>query len=261
MAKKAFIVAIDAYPSPYTLKSCINDSADLQTTLLGKGFTVTTLKNSAAKKAPILAGLSSLVAGAVAGDSIVFAFFGHGSYVAGPEPDGRTECLCPYDVFSSGKLIRDDELAAILAGIRPGVACDVILGSCYSGTGTRGQVVLGPPPIDSPWMEYYIPGPLRERAAKKEEIKAVVPVAGMNHVLWASCQDNQTAREVLSGGKYRGLFPLYLCWAFRNYPTFTRAQIDGVVGPLVSGVVPTQTPQTEGPAADLAALPFVKGSA
>ena len=257
MAKKAFIVAIDAYPSPYTLRSCLNDLADLQTTLQSKGFTVTSIKNSMAKKASILAGLSSLVAGAVSGDSIVFAFFGHGSYVAGPEPDGRTECICPYDVFS-GRLIRDDELAAILAGIRPGVACDVILGSCYSGTGTRAisESIEENPIIGDYRQPYFMP----VSTAEPPEMKAVVPVPAMNHVLWAACRDNQTAYEVLSGGKYRGLFPLYLCWALRNFPTYTRAQVDAVVSSYVSGVIASQVPQTEGQAADLAALPFRKGS-
>lgn len=254
MSKKALIVAIDNYPSPYTLKSTVNDLNDLSGVLTSKGFTITTLKNSQATKTAILSKLGILVLGARSGDSIVFAFFGHGSWITGNEPDGRTECICPVNVMS-GYVITDNELAAKLALKRTGVNCDVILGNCYSGTGTRSLE------SDEDYKKpLCIPGPIEIKKTKKDTsstgTKTSVIVPTMNHVLWAACKDNQTSYEVLSGGTYRGLFPLYLCWALRNYPAYTRGQIDSEVTPLVTSIVPTQEPQTEGPLTELSEIPF-----
>ena len=114
--KKSLIIGIDKYPSPYTTKNNINDLLDLQNTLLAKGFSISVLTDYQATRSNILAALQNIVSNATSSDNLVIAFFGHGSYVAGNEPDGRTECICPVDVMS-GNLITDDELAAILAGL------------------------------------------------------------------------------------------------------------------------------------------------
>jgi metacaspase-1 len=254
MSKKALIVAINAYPRPeYVLRSALNDLNDLTTTLIAKGFSITKLTDSAATKSAILSKLNMLITGAVSGDSIVFAFFGHGSWITGNEPDGRTECICPVNVFS-GYVITDNEIASKLALKKSGVTCDVILGNCYSGTGTRS-----PSGSNEYKKEFCIPGPIEVKKIKKmdqEIIKSTVPVSTLNHVLWAACKDNQLSYEVLSEGKYRGLFPLYLCWALRNYPAYSRSQIDLVVAPLVTAIVPTQEIQTEGTQEELDQLPF-----
>lgn len=257
MSKKALIVAIDEYPDPYTLKSCINDLNDLSNTLTPKGFTITTITNSQATKTNIINALSNLISTSVSGDSIVFAFFGHGSYIlGGNEPDGRIECICPVNVLS-GYVITDDELALILNGLPSNVSCDVILGSCYSGTGTR-SAVIEKEKKHSYKFPYYIPGPIALKGKTKESsiVKSSVPVTAMNHVLWAACKDSQTSWEVISGGKYRGLHTLYLCWALRNYPAYTRNQIDARITPLVTAVISTQEPQLEGNITELNQLPF-----
>lgn len=259
MSKKALIVAIDAYPSPYTLRSCINDLNDLSNTLTSKGFTISTVTNSKATKTNIINALSNLVNTSVSGDSIVFAFFGHGSYIlGGNEPDGRIECICPVNVLS-GYVITDDELATILNGLPSNVTCDVILGSCYSGTGTRSTSNEKEKSKKQSYkFPYYIPGPIAIKGKTKESsiVKSSVPVTRMNHVLWAACKDNQTSWEVISGGKYRGLHTLYLCWALRNYPTYTRNQINAKITLLVMAVVSTQEPQLEGIVTELNQLPF-----
>jgi len=255
MTKKALIVGINSYPTPYQLHAAYNDRDDLVTTLTQRGFTsISSVMDTAATRSNILTRLTSLVTNAVSGDSIVFAFFGHGTYISGSEPDGRTECICPVDVFTKGP-ITDDQLAVILAKKKSGVTCDVLLGCCYSGTGTRAVTAI--PEVSPIISSQSIPGPIKISDKKVKDVsKAVVPVSGMNHVLWASCKDNQTSWEVLSGGIPRGLYPLYLCWAWRTYPTNTRSQIDDVVSPLVTAVVSTQEPQLEGTTLELSEVPF-----
>lgn len=248
--RKAFAAAIAAgYPDPYKRNAPINDLADLVATLGPKGFAISSLTEAAATRSAILAGLQALVSGASPGDSLVFAFFGHGSYVAGPEPDGRTECICPVDVFSAGP-ITDDQIAAILAGLPAGVSCDVLLDCCYSGTGTREVSDL---PKEHKWKSlrpFGIPGPLKAAASRSS-----VPVSGMNHVLWAACKANQLAYEGVSGGKWRSIYSAYILYAWRNYPTYSRSQADAWAYPRVKAVS-GQECQLEGDPGELAQVVF-----
>lgn len=246
--KKALIIAIDAYPAPYTTRNNINDLLDLQNTLLAKGFSISILTDYQATRSNILGALQNTVSNATSSDNLVIAFFGHGSYIVGNEPDGRTECICPVDVMS-GNLITDDELAAVLAGL-PSCSCDVILGCCYSGTGTRALSEGNEKPSNKKFKELSctcIPGPLTSSVLPKLS----VVVSSMNHVLWAACKDNQLAYSGLSGGKYRGIFPTYLCYAMRMWPNKTRSEIDAYVTVKVKAVSASQDTQTEGTSLEL----------
>ena len=250
--KKALIIAVNAYPDPYKLRDSLNDKDDLAATLAGKGFAVTSLIDAQATRANVLAGYQAMVANANVGNPTVAAFFGHGSWFNGPY--GAAQCICPVDVLQ-GRLIADYELAGIMAGLNPNATFDFINGACFSGTSTRA---LASKPGEAKWTKLFfhqIPGPLK--ASKKVmAAKASVPVAGMKEVLWAACRKDQLSWGGLVGGKYRGIYPLYLCWALRAYPSYTRTQIDAIVSQYVKAVVAGQDPQLEGSAAELAQLPF-----
>ena len=257
--KKALAIAIaGGYPDPYKRKAPLNDLADLVATLTPKGFQITSLTDANATRGSILTALAGMIGSAQAGDSLVFAFFGHGSYVAGPEPDGRTECICPVDVFSAGP-ITDGVLNAYLSQLPLGCNCDVILDCCYAGTGTRSASPESKKEDKTgknhKWKDlqpFYIPGPLKVPTG----VRTSVPVSGMNHVLWAACKDNQLAWEGLSGGKYRSIYTTYLCYAWRNFPTYTRSQVDAWVYPRVKNVVASQECQLEGDPVELAQVVF-----
>jgi len=261
VTRRAYIAAINNYPDPYDLLNPLEDLADLQNTLIPKGFSISSQTDAYATRANILASLTSLVTQAVSGDSIFFGFFGHGSWFNGPY--GRAECICPSDINpqTGANLIADYEIQAILAMKPEGVTCDVLLGNCYSGTGTSRSMVASKGSKKAIRIEQpqCIPGPLPYTIGKSGSgigQKVAVPVESMNHVLHAACRRDQLAYGVLTGGKHRGLFPLYWCYAIRNYPNKTRAQIDAWVTTYVKAVVPTQEPQIEGPSAELAQLPF-----
>ena len=91
----------------------------------------------------IIAGMTALVAGMVAGDEAVFHFSGHGSLVRdtnGDEVTGLDSCLCPLDydapASAGGGIITDDEIRALLVNRVPrGARLYVILDCCHNGTG------------------------------------------------------------------------------------------------------------------------------
>jgi hypothetical protein len=113
----------------------------------------------------ILAGISALVAGMVAGDEAVFHYSGHGSLVRdtnGDEDTGFDSCLCPLDyaapTSTGGGIITDDEIRSLLINKVPrGARLYVILDCCHNGTGCDIRykyedfsVLLSPPSARTP---------------------------------------------------------------------------------------------------------------
>ena len=96
MAKRALCVGINDYPGTNSdLSGCVNDANDWAKELKTRGYQVTSLLDKQATRRAMIDGLTKLVTGAVAGDSLVFTFSGHGSWLpddSGDEPDGRDEC-------------------------------------------------------------------------------------------------------------------------------------------------------------------------
>ena len=234
--KKALLVGIDNYPgTSYDLQGCLNDVAAAKAVLVKAGFTCTTLTNSQATRANILNRLTSLVTGAVSGDSVAFYYSGHGSQVtdaSGDEADGWDEVLCPYDW---PKYVSDDDFRAILAKAKPGVTVDVIIDACHSGTGTRE--------LNQPYTIRALP-PIVGRVSKRgKKSRAISIVPGLNHVLWAACGDGQTSAELSIGGTIRGAFSYYL---WRDIPVGgTRSQIMADVSKRVAALGLPQVPWLE----------------
>ena len=93
----------------------------------------------------IIAGMTALVDGMVAGDEAVFHFSGHGSLVRdtnGDEATGLDSCLCPIDYDASsasgggGGVVTDDEIRTLLVDRVPrGARLYVILDCCHNGSG------------------------------------------------------------------------------------------------------------------------------
>lgn len=198
MVKKALIVGINNYVSPYTLYSSINDGEDLKNTLVAKGFSVVTVYNSNATKSNILNNIYSLVSNVTENDHICFAFFGHGSKANySGESDGTAECLCAYN-WSSGGIIWDFEIEPIFRDVKCGY--DLVFGSCFSGG--VGEYDKG--------------------------------------AIWQACGENERAWSGVLNGKWRGIFPAYLFWLFRNRLTFNRMQIYSEAYNNTVMVVPSQ---------------------
>jgi hypothetical protein len=151
--RTALLVGINYNNDPEArLNGCYNDVVNVATylrTVLGYApgaITMLTDGNRGsvfpASVAPtrqnILAGLSALVAGMVAGDEAFFHFSGHGTLVRdrnGDEASGLDSCICPLD-YAGGGVITDDEIRALLVNRVPrGARLYVILDCCHNGTG------------------------------------------------------------------------------------------------------------------------------
>ena len=169
MAKTALCVGINDYQGAANdLRGCVNDAADWTKALKARGYSVTSLRDKKATKAAMVAALTKLVADAASGDSIVFTYSGHGSFVPDldrDEPDGVDEVLCPWDIVQQ-HFITDDELYDIFAQRERGVAITFIADSCFSGDVAR----LGPAIGDGPARlarrpsSRSLPGPSSVRA-------------------------------------------------------------------------------------------------
>jgi len=277
MTKKAVVVGINDYapigPGGPDLNGCINDARDMANTLVICGFppaNIRILTNQNAKRANIITYLGWLLANCKRGDSLVFYYSGHGTRVAniGPdlEIDGLDEAIVPHD-YSTAGVLRDDDFKAIFdSRLKPGVNLEVIFDCCHSGTGTRnlnfmlGESIIETPRYIEPMLEdefYFsfskeleLKKPINEGAFLKP-VKALVPVAGMNHTLWAACKDNQVAMEGNMGGLTRGYFTFHFCKVLRaTAGNITRKLLDAHTSNALAAMGAAQINQTESTSAE-----------
>lgn len=257
MAKKALCVGINDYPygDQNDLNGCVNDARDWARLLKRHfGFTdVKLLLDAKATKANILAGLKDLLAGAKAGDALVFTNASHGTYVAdndGDEPK-YDEALCPYDVDKN--LILDDELRVLFAGLPKGVSLTVISDSCHSGSVTRAAVDNTPDQRRRRFLHPALRGAkaltqaeLNKAAKKKEKF----PEEGMNEILLSGCKSNQYSSDAHIDGKFHGAMSYYAIKAITaaNYQ-ITYEELLAELIPLLEEEGYDQVPQLEGKAA------------
>ena len=148
MAKYALCIGINDYPGTENdLSGCVNDANDWATALSKRGFATTKMLDKQATGKNMRAAITAAIAKANAGDLVVIQYSGHGSYVPdddSEEPDGKDECLCPYDINSKGP-ITDDELFEIYSAKKTGVKLLVISDSCHSGSNARFAPITTPP--------------------------------------------------------------------------------------------------------------------
>lgn len=157
--RTAFLVGINYVNTDNELNGCYNDVVNVSQylrTVLGYvapgAISILTDGNrnvagTASALPPtrqnILAGMTALVDGMVAGDEAVFHFSGHGSLVRdtnGDEATGFDSCLCPIDYdapsASGGGVVTDDEIRALLVNRVPrGARLYIILDCCHNGSG------------------------------------------------------------------------------------------------------------------------------
>lgn len=253
MAKKALCVGINNYPgSQNDLQGCVNDAHDWARLLKDHfGFTdVQTLLDAQATKSNIMAGLQKLLAGAKAGDVLVFTNASHGTYVADTDGDEPKfdEAICPYDFEKN--LIVDDELRVLFAGLPKGVSLTVISDSCHSGSVTRA-------PGDQRRYRFLPPSARGGKTLSAAEFKAAskkkekFPEEGMHEVLLSGCKSNQLSADADINGKFHGAMSYYAI------KTITEANYQITYAELAEQLVAAledenydQTPQLEGKVAN-----------
>lgn len=217
--KLALCIGINDYPGTGNdLNGCVNDVNDWSDLLTQRGFTVKKLLNEKATRNNIIRELKSLLSKTEKGDSVVVQYSGHGSYVPdenGDEPDGKDECICPYDVISpNGKpnFITDDELFELYSLRNKDSRLVIISDSCHSGSVSRMAPPLStngpvrkmrflPPSVFLPQEELAKMGGTNFRSFRSAS--APGRYAGL---LMAGCQDKQVSFDAEFGGKANGAF-------------------------------------------------------
>jgi metacaspase-1 len=259
MAKKALCVGINDYPygEDNDLKGCVNDARDWATLLQTRyDFTdVKVLLDAEATKANLLAGLKDLLAGAQAGDVLVFTNAAHGTYLAeqgGDEPL-YDEALCPYDV-EDGKLIVDDELRELFANLSKGVRLTVISDSCHSGSVTRARLGDTPDQRRNRFLHPSLRGgrvltPTELHRAGKQKEKH--PESKMNEILLSGCKANQTSADAFIAGGFHGAMTYHAIKVITeaNYK-LTYADLHARLLPTLEEAGYEQIPQLEGKTAN-----------
>lgn len=225
-AKSALCVGINDYPGTNSdLAGCVNDAKDWKSALQKRGFTVQTLLDKQATAKAIRSALTELVRAAKKGDTVVFTFSGHGSWLPdndGDEADGRDEMICPYDVYSGGAVM-DDDLHEIFSERATGVRMLFISDSCHSGTVSR----FFPPPraVGANYSRPRFLHPLAFVKSKKvlKAIDRVVtqsktPQAKFPALLAAGCKDTEYSWDARFGNRPNGAFTYFALKALAAGP-------------------------------------------
>lgn len=236
MSKFALCCGINDYPGTVNdLNGCVNDCNAMKSLFLSKGFSVTTLLNSACTKNGFISILKEIIAGAVAGDIIAISYSGHGTHVAdknGDEIDGYDEALYLYD-----NVLIDDEIREVLDTIDLDITVLIFLDSCFSGTSTRKI---------SDVAEYskikYVTTDVVD--ITKAVTKLVKDNIRENEIFFSACADDEYSYDAYINGSYNGAFTYYLIKSFLDGASY-ESWFEALRKYLPSTGYP-QTPQLEG---------------
>lgn len=270
--RKALCVGINKFQNfpNFELNGCVNDAKDMAALLKDlvgfRAADITTLTDTNATKANIMARLKAMVAEAKAGklNHIVFSFSSHGTQAtdtSGDEPDGMDEAFVPYDIAQKGndwdpaRIINDDEFHDLFDQLPESCTLEAYLDTCHSGTGFRALGMKArylPPPSESPvGKSKKVRGFTLKRGKPKgkKDTKDVAPDAGAkaakNIILWTGCRSNQTSADAFFDGRYNGAFTYNYVKVVRGSGgTLPRAQILEGMKKLMAGQF-EQVPQLE----------------
>jgi hypothetical protein len=229
--KLALLVGINEYPDDLLLSGCVNDVLLQKELLLHRfGFNqkdILTVTDAKATREGILTAFNEhLIKQAKPGDVVVFHFSGHGSRVVDPDrdsPDGLNSTFVPIDSpLPSGypdasgtvKDIMGHTLFLLMYAL-PTENVTVILDSCHSGGGKRGNFVvrsrdggesLKPSPVELQYQRQLL-SQLNLSPQKFIELRRKAVAKG---VVIASAKREQLAADARFNGFNAGAFTFLL---------------------------------------------------
>jgi metacaspase-1 len=236
MTVHGLFIGINYEGTSAELGGCINDAKDYQDLFRSICCGSRTLLEQEANKANILSVLNSAIEALKKGDTLIFTYSGHGSWVPdenGDELDRRDECLCPIDFLNHQ--ILDDELDAIFSKRKKGSRILFLSDSCHSGSVFR--LLMDPaakrkarfmPP------EMFLQGKSYRKAEKAADnvlataghfvrrakgVASNLPKAGLIH--FSGCQDTEYSYDAVFGDRANGAFTAHFIAAYRASFTFT----------------------------------------
>ena len=217
------------------LQGCVNDAQDWSNVLQSRGFVISALLDQQATKVAMMSAMSNLINPAVAGDSLVITFSGHGTYQPdkdGDEVDGLDEALCPYDIQTKGEALTDDEIHTLFKARKPGVKLVLISDSCHSGTVTRAAAAE--PEADAPRPRFmpmgnWLPEKLLPKNRAGKTASTMVGAAGnspffgaysnkLGDLLISGCKEgpNNFSYDARISGRFNGAFTYYALKALKG---------------------------------------------
>ncbi|KST62420.1 caspase family protein [Mastigocoleus testarum] len=231
--KLALLVGINDYTSGIgALRGCVTDVEMQRELLLHRfGFSpqdILTLTDEQANRENILAAFENhLIEQAKPGDVVVFHFSGHGSRVVDPNPihpDGINGTMVPIDRFASGtptpSRVRDimGKTLFLLTYALQTENITVVLDSCHSGGGTRGNLLvraadtrLGGKKTEASSEEFEYQAKwlsrLKLSPAKFQELRQKGIAKGVS---WGSAKRDQLAVDARFNGFNAGAFSYLL---------------------------------------------------
>ncbi|BAY66436.1 peptidase C14 caspase catalytic subunit p20 [Calothrix brevissima NIES-22] len=261
--KLALLVGINNYPNSsrfYNLPGCVND-VDLQEKLLiyrfgfNPGNIVKLTSKASANYQPTRSNIlkafeEHLIKQAKPGDVVVFHFSGHGSRV--PEPDPIQQCgrsefnstLVPSDDGKNG--VVQDIMGRTLFLLTSALNTEnvtVVLDSCHSGGGTRGNFIVRSVPGDnvkiSPEEIAYQETWMKRLKISPEELAKRRCLRVAKGVVLASSQPEQDALDADFGGFNAGVFTYLLT----QYLWQSTDNVQNVISSVNSGIKHFKYPQ------------------
>lgn len=232
---RALLIGINHYM--YTgwpvLNGCRQDVENLRRILVdrfgAKADRITVLDEQLATKDGIEEALQQLVSAAQPGDTILFAYSGHGAQVPDRDPppgaqherrdevNGLDECIIPIDAPNykdprfPDAVVRDDfmedMLAALVAKTRSnGAPGSVVLvfDSCHSGGMSRAAQLAGDAVRTVPEADEYFRGQVQAAAARAPEavMAAGHKAGGHGWVVLSACRSDEQAHDSQDGGAF-----------------------------------------------------------
>lgn len=236
--RRALLIGISDYPihrAPELTWNPIHGANDVELmkeTLRKQGFSITTIKNSAATAKKIRLAFNKLISDCRAGDMVYIHFSGHGQAyedLSGDEADGWDEAIVPYDamlqykngVYDGCNHILDDELERYVSSIRSKVGRQgyvyFVLDACHMGGASRGDEVeeelfiRGTDQGFTPSGKKYIPK-IDRRGNMKVQLRP-----GMSGIcILEACRAYQTNAEIKQDGRYYGPLTYYINQTLQN---------------------------------------------
>lgn len=194
------------------LRGCLNDCSDWAAILKSRGFEVSILTELHATRSNILKNLKEQVALLKKGDTFIFTFSGHGTWMVDEdtdELDRRDEAICPSDVVHEGP-ISDDITYEIFSEKPTGSKAVWIADSCFSGTLSRFAPALAA--SDQVTRAKFLPPSVWISSAKSVEVAArsirspLKSKARVGALVMAGSQDSEYSYDTFLDGRDCGAF-------------------------------------------------------
>jgi metacaspase-1 len=256
MAKRALCIGINDYPGAnMDLAGCVNDARDWRAVLEQRGYSVKSLIDQEATRARMLQALKALVDGSKAGDSLVFTFSGHGSWLPDDdrdEPDARDEMMCPHDVMKD-QFVLDDDLHELFGGKHPDAKLFVIADCCHSGSVVRYAGSSAPADQETPLKARFLPPYLFARGDRRFEqaIDRAMNAPATKKLrypalLFSGCQDTEFSYDTVFKGRPNGAFTRTAIDALRDAAVTSPGALYKAIRKRLPSKALPQTPQLFG---------------